>query len=94
MASGGPAEVLLNVLNPEEYSLIPEDVRAKITSHFEERFEEFLTSKALFESSRTKHGKLPPTAKPIADCTLSLSVNNIYSFDCRRCCRSYLFLRI
>lgn len=57
MASSGSSDILLNFLNTEEYNLIPDDVRAKITSHFVERFEEFLTSKALFESSRTNYGK-------------------------------------
>ena len=58
MASGSP-EVLLNVLNTEEFNSIPEDVRVKLSSHFEEKFEEYITSKALFESSRTNYGTCP-----------------------------------
>ncbi|KAK3915190.1 Nucleoprotein TPR [Frankliniella fusca] len=84
MASGGSSEVLMNFLNAEEYNLIPEDVRAKINTHFEEKFEEFLTSKALFESSRTNHDEKTQTLeRQLQECQVDLenTKTSLYNTD-------------
>jgi len=47
-----------NLLSQEEIELIPENIYTKIKAYVEENFEEYLTSKALFESSKVKHGKI------------------------------------
>lgn len=55
-----PEEVsyLKNILDAEEYGAIPETIASKIDAKVQESFDEFLTKKALFETSRLQHGKI------------------------------------
>lgn len=52
--SGG--KVLLQSLTQEEYDSLPGPVRFKIESCVNEHVENFITSKALFETTRASNG--------------------------------------
>lgn len=48
---------LHSALTDEEWSQVPVDVGKKLEAFAEEKFEELLTSKALYETKRTETGK-------------------------------------
>lgn len=50
--------VLQEILNDEELAQIPCELVKKIQSHFNEKCDEFITAKAVFESSRKNLGKV------------------------------------
>jgi hypothetical protein len=50
-------DVILNVLNSDEYSKIPEDIRKKIESYVKIKTEESVVAKALLETTRGNLGK-------------------------------------
>lgn len=49
---------LKKLLNEEEYASLSETIVTKIETYVQESFDEFLTKKALFETSRLQHGKV------------------------------------
>lgn len=53
----GTNKVLSKVLSRRELDKIPNESVTKIEKYFDERFEDFLTSQALHESSQREHGK-------------------------------------
>lgn len=53
----GTNKILSKVLSRRELDKIPNESATKIEKYFDERFEEFLTSQALLESSQREHGK-------------------------------------
>lgn len=53
----GTSKILSKVLNRRELDKIPSESATKIEKYFDERFEDFLTSQALHESSQRDHGK-------------------------------------
>jgi len=57
--------VLLEIANDEELTQIPRELVRKINVHFNNRFEEFITAKAVFETNRKCLGKLDAGLKVI-----------------------------
>lgn len=49
---------LREIANDEELTLIPRELIRKINVHFNAKFEEFITAKAVFETNRKCLGKL------------------------------------
>ena len=49
--------VLLNVLSTDELDKIPDGIGKKIEGFYQEKLEEFLTSKALCETEKSKIGE-------------------------------------
>lgn len=50
--------VLREIVNDEELAQIPRELTRKLNVHFNEKFEEFITAKAVFETNRKCLGKL------------------------------------
>lgn len=50
-------KILSKVLSEDELTKIPAKILKKLELHFEERFEEFITSKALCETAKSTIGK-------------------------------------
>lgn len=50
------SKILLQSLTEEEYNSLPELIRNKILRCFNENFDDFLTSKAVFESTKASNG--------------------------------------
>lgn len=50
--------VLREIVNDEELAQIPKELAKRILSHFHAKCDEFITAKAVFESSRKNLGKL------------------------------------
>lgn len=48
--------VLREVLSEEELTQIPEGVVKKINAYFNEKFEQYITAKAVFETNRKSFG--------------------------------------
>lgn len=57
MEVGESQSVLHSALDAEELVAIPEVSRKKIEALYEQRFEEFLTAKALCETKKSELGK-------------------------------------
>lgn len=55
--SSETSKILSKVLGRRELDRIPGDIQKKIERFFDERFEEFLTSQALHESSQRSIGE-------------------------------------
>lgn len=51
---------LKNVLSQTEIANIPDPVAVKINNYIDQRFGEYLTSKALHETSKSQIGEYPP----------------------------------
>lgn len=51
-------KILSKVLSQDELAKIPAKILKKLELHFEERFEEFITSKALCDTAKSTIGKL------------------------------------
>lgn len=51
------SRILLQSLTEDEYNSLPEPIRNKILVCLNENFENFLTSKAVFESTRLSNGR-------------------------------------
>lgn len=49
--------VLREVLNEEELAQIPEGFIKKLNVYFNEKFEQYITAKAVFETNRKNFGK-------------------------------------
>lgn len=56
-AEAGANKHLENALSEEELSALPGPVAEKINAYIDQKFEEYLTSKALHETSKTQIGK-------------------------------------
>lgn len=50
--------VLREIANDEELAQIPRELAKKIHLHFNAKFDEFITAKAVFETNRKNLGKL------------------------------------
>lgn len=50
--------VLREIASDEELAQIPKELARKIHAHFNAKFDEFITAKAVFETSRKTLGKL------------------------------------
>lgn len=50
--------VFSTIISDEEWQTVPKDVGAKIATFVNEKFEEFITSKALLETKFSQNGKL------------------------------------
>lgn len=50
--------VLREIASDEELAQIPQELAKKIHSHFNQKFDEFITAKAVFETGRKNLGKL------------------------------------
>lgn len=53
----GTSKILSKVLSRRELDKISNESATKIEKYFDERFEDFLTSQALHESSQRENGK-------------------------------------
>lgn len=51
------SRILLQSLTEDEYHSLPEPIRNKILACFNENFENFLTFKAVVESTRVSNGR-------------------------------------
>lgn len=60
---------LKNVLSDAELNNIPDPVANKINGYIEQKFEEYLTSKALHETSKSQIGKTPGV-NPCSACSV------------------------
>lgn len=56
MADGG-GKLLLQTLSAEEYKSIPQEICAKIEICVNKHLEDFITAKAVLESTKTANGK-------------------------------------
>lgn len=50
--------VLREIMNDEELAQIPREIAKKIHAHFNAKFDEFITAKAVYETNRKNLGKL------------------------------------
>lgn len=55
---GEQPNVLREIASDEELEQIPKELAKKIHAHFNAKFDEFITAKAVFETSRKTLGKL------------------------------------
>lgn len=55
---GEQPNVLREIASDEELEQIPKELARKIHAHFNAKFDEFITAKAVFETSRKTLGKL------------------------------------
>ena len=51
-------DVLKEILTEDELSQIPNETAKKLKTYFNEKLEEFLTAKAVFETGRQNLGKI------------------------------------
>ena len=49
--------VLREILSEEELTQIPEGLAKKLNAYFNEKFEQYITAKAVFETNRKNFGK-------------------------------------
>lgn len=56
--TGAEYGYLKKILTDEEYALVPETIAEKIENCIQQSFDEFLTKKALYETSKTQYGEL------------------------------------
>lgn len=55
---GEQPNVLREIVNDEELAQIPRELARKIHAHFNAKFDEFITAKAVFETNRKTLGEL------------------------------------
>jgi len=56
-AEENDSNVLKEIMNDKELTLIPKELSKKIHAHFSAKFDEFITAKAVFETNRKNLGK-------------------------------------
>lgn len=57
VAEENEPNILREIVSDEELAQIPRELTRKINAHFNEKFEEFITAKAVFETNRKCLGK-------------------------------------
>lgn len=58
MESNEGSKIFSTVLSAEEWSQVPSEIAKKLEAFAEEKFEELITSKALYETKKAETGKL------------------------------------
>lgn len=51
------SKIVTKILTRRELDKVPNDIVKKIEKYFEDRFDEFLTTQALYETSQRENGK-------------------------------------